>query len=184
MTGTVMTAHGYDDVSGSKIWIDFPHHELHEGAAFTAFHAAGSKNDGDKINIYIKTPNTTTRLHMYTEWSASGAAYFRILEAPTVTANTGTNAVAVINRERNSSTASTVVDNATSPAANKYGKDVTITNDGTKVWEEFSGAAKSAAGSGRSTNEFILKANTAYCFEAESDASSLVLAMTLSWYEH
>lgn len=173
-----------DKITNAIMTVDYAHHEIHGGSSFLAFHSAGSKNDGDKINLYFKTPNTTTRLHAFLQWSASGAAYGRILEAPTVTANTGTNAQVVINRDRDSAKASTVVDNATSPAANKYGIDVTITNDGTKIFEEFSGAAKTANAAGRAESEIILKANTAYCFQVESDASTLVLFMLVSWYEH
>lgn len=173
-----------DAVSDAAVVILYEHHEIHEGDAFLAHHSAGSKGDGDMINIYLKTPNTTKRLHMFAKWASSGAGYFRILEAPTVTANTGTNAVVAVNRERNSATTSTIVDNATTPAANKYGKDVTVTGNGTVLVEEFSGTAKTSAAEGRSDNEFILKANTAYVFQVESDAAGLTLWLNLNWYEH
>jgi hypothetical protein len=173
-----------DAVSGAAIVIDYAHHEIHEGDAFSAYHSATGKNDGDKINLYFKTPNTTKYIHAFTKWAGSGASYFRILEGPTVTANTGTNAQAIYNRNRNSSGTSAVVDNATSPAANKYGVDVTITVDGTKIYEEYAGAARSSPGEGRSEAEFILKANTAYCFQVESDAAALSLFVAVSWYEH
>lgn len=173
-----------DNNSGAFMVIDYAHHEIHAGDHFTVHHSAASKNDGTTINIYLKTPNTTKYCHMFMKWSASGAAYGRIYEAPTITANTGTNATAVYNRNRNSSTASTVVDNATTPAANKVGLDVTKTGNGTIIFNEFSGAAKQQKGESRNDNEYMLDANTAYLFEVESDAAGLTLAITLDWYEH
>jgi hypothetical protein len=66
----------------------------------------------------------------------------------------------------------------------KYGKDVTVTGNGTILIEEFSGSARSSGGEGRSESEFMLAANTAYVFVVESDAAGLTLSLTLSWYEH
>jgi hypothetical protein len=173
-----------DDSTHAITTVDYAHHEVHSGSFFAAFHSAGSKNDGTTINIYFKTPNTTKYIHSLVQYSASGAAYCRIREAPTVTANTGTNAIDIYNHNRTSTKASTVYDNATSPAAGKYGKDVTVTAGGTVIYEDYSGSARSFAAASRSNDEFILSPNTAYVFEVESDAAGLVLDLMVSWYEH
>jgi hypothetical protein len=164
--------------------IDYSHHEIHAGSYFTAMHTGDAKNDGETITIYLKTSNTTKYCHCFAKWSSGGAAYFRIYEAPTITANTGTNGQVVINHSRNSSGASTVYDNATTPVVNKYGIDVTKTGDGTIVWLDYSGAGKSSAGSSRNEDEIILKTNTAYLFMVESDAAGISLNLIVSWYEH
>ena len=164
--------------------IDFGHHEIHAGDSFTKEHLAVSKNDGETINIYLKTANTAKWCHMFMGWSSGGAAYGRIYEAPTITANTGTNGQAVFNRNRNSTTISGVFDNATSPVVNKTGIDVTKTGDGTIIYTRYTGAAKKEGGEFRAENEFMLKPNTAYLFEVESDAAGITLSLYLNWYEH
>jgi hypothetical protein len=164
--------------------VDYAHSEIHKGAHFMAHYYATGKNDGETINIYLKTPNTTKWGHMVMQWSASGAAFGRIREAPTVTSNTGTNGQAINNNNRNVATASDMVDNATSPAAGKFGVDVTITAAGTIIYEEYAGAAKNQGGIGRNDEEIILDQNAAYVFEVESDAAGLTLSMNLLWYEH
>ena len=171
-----------DETSGGLITLDYAHHEIHEGDAFTQFHAAGSKNDGTSINMYFKTPDTAKRIHILMVWASTGAAYGRILEAPTVTGNTGSH-VTILNHRRDSTNTSGVLDNSTAQTVNKASKDVT-TSSGTTIYEEYSGAAKTSAGAGRNLAEYILNANTKYVFEVESDAASLVLSMALHWYEH
>lgn len=173
-----------DGVSQAITTIDSLHHEIHEGDAYSINFYDVSKGDGTTINAYFKTPNTSKRIHCFFQWSASGAAFGRILEAPTVTSNTGTNAKDIYNKNRNSSNTSEVVDNATSPAAGKFATDVTITGNGTILSVEYSGAAKSVGGESRNESEFVLKPNTAYVFQVESDAAGLTLALRVGWYEH
>jgi hypothetical protein len=182
--GTNWQAARIDTTTRSFQTIDYAHHEIHSGSSFVAKYYGTSKNDGQTINLYIKTPDTTKWGHMFFQWSASGAAYGRIYEAPTITANTGTNGQAILNHNRNSATTSVMSDNATTPAADKYGTDVTKTANGTIIYEEYAGAAKSQGGAGRNEDEYILKRNTAYLFEVESDAAGLTLSINMSWYEH
>jgi len=172
-----------DAISNALVGIDYAHHELHSGDEFTICHSASGKNDGQTINIYLKTPNTTKLIHMLINWSANGQAYLNVREAPTVTANTGTPAQ-IYNRYRDSLTTSVVLDNETVPVANKVNLDATVTAPGTIIMQEFAGAAKQFGALVRGNDEFILKANTAYVFEVESDAAGLVLSLCLSWYEH
>ena len=169
----------------TRTWqfIDYAHHEIHAGSSYMVGHSAGSKGDGDKINIYLKTPDTTSYIHMFVRWSASGAAYMRVLEGPTVTANTGSSKT-VLNRNRNSSSTTTVWNNATEPIQGAVMADATVTNAGTNIYEEFSGAARTFGGSNRNAEEIILKRNTVYIFEVESDAAGLVLDVDLDYYHH
>ena len=173
----------FDPSTGGVNTLTYAHHEVHRGKFFVIHHTGSALNDGDKINVYMKTP-ATKEIHVLPQLTGSGAAYFRVREAPTVTANTGTNGQAIYNSFRGSIIASTVLDNATTPAANKYGINVTITGDGTVIMQQYNGVAKFSGAEVRGTDELILAASTAYVFEAESDASGLVLNMVLSWYEH
>lgn len=172
--------------------IDYTHHEIHAGAAYFAFHTDASKGDGDTINIYFKTPAETTSenllCHVVVEWAASGAAFLNIYEAPTVTSGTGTNGNDVIDRNRNLTTSSTlsgVQDNmGTSSAAGAYAKDVTVTDNGTLIYQDYAGTGKSSAASERAEEEIVLASDTEYVFEVESDAAGLTLFLRVDWYEH
>lgn len=173
-----------DTISRSLMALDWEHHEIHEGNHFIASHFATGKNAGQTINIYVKTPNTTKWCHFLAEWASDGAAYFRVYEAPTVTANTGTNGQTPYNNNRNSATVSDVIDNAAVPASGKYGYDVTVTGTGTTLYTEFSGIGKTESGKSRATSEIILKQNTVYVFEVTSNAANEVLSLNMAWYEH
>lgn len=172
-----------DSMSSAGVTIDLSHHEIHDGKHFVAWFSGTAKGDGDKLNIYLKAPNTTTRIHMFAQFSSSGAAYSRIRQAPTVTSDTGTNGVAIYNNDCNSANASTVYDNAASPAVNKVGNNVTVTAPGTVKYQDYAGTAKQIGTTARVDSEFILKQNTAYVFESESDAAGLALNIILKWYE-
>lgn len=188
---TVRTPH-IDAITHALINIDYAHHEIHDGDSFMGYHTLTGKNDGTYLTIYLKTPVTNPQVHMFTQWQASGAAYFRIREGAVVTSDTGSHK-AVLNRNRTSSNTSGVFDNEAVPVVNKISTDVTIADrtastDGDKgglvIWEEYDGVGKSVAGGSRNEMEIILKANKAYVFEIESDALGLVLALQLYGYEH
>lgn len=164
--------------------IDYAHHEIHAGSSYHAFVYDNTAATGELVNIYIKTASTTKYCHMFAQWSSGGAAIFRIYEAPTITANTGTNGLAVINHNRNSSSASGCFDNATEPVVNKYGTGVTKTVDGTVLLVEYSGVGKTVTGSGRNESEYILLPNTVYLFEVIAIGNNIALNIGLDWYEH
>jgi hypothetical protein len=172
---------GVDEDTHSLVTIDVPHHEIHEGESFTVSHTVTGKNDGETGVVVVLT--TTKDCHVLFNWAASGAAYAKIFEGPTITDNSGTNGVSVFNRDRNSTNTSTVKDNATSRAFNKVCTDPTVSATGTVIFTEFAGAAKAFGGLGRNNNEFILAQNTEYAFVVESDAAGLTLNMILDWYE-
>lgn len=161
------------------------HAEVHDGDAYSTWWAATGKTTSQTVNIYLKTPNTTKNIHMIAAWAASGESIARIYEAPTITSNTGTNGITATNRNRNISDASGVLDNATSPAAGKVGRDVTKTADGTILYTEYAGAGKNFGGENRGEQEWVLKQNTVYLFEVESRvAGGISLNLFLAWYEH
>jgi hypothetical protein len=164
--------------------IDYAHHEIHGGSSFHAFVYDDTAATGELVNIYIKTANTTKYCHSFAQWSSGGAGIFRIHEAPTITTNTGTNGVSIINHNRNSSTTSGCFDNATTPVVNKYGTGVTKTGEGTVLLIEYSGVGKSISGTGRNESEYILKPNTVYVFELIAIGNNIALGIGLDWYEH
>lgn len=168
-----------DELTNAVVGIDYPHHEAHEGNAFVSSLVGTGKGDGDKINIYFKTPDSDKRLHMVMIGAASGAGFVRIKQDVTPS---GSTAQPVYNRDRGSSMESGVLD-----SLGTIGRATqNITHTGGTLLEEalIPGAGKSAGGDNRSDAEFILKKNTAYVFEVESDAAGINLGLVLSWYEH
>ena len=164
--------------------IDYAHHEIHAGSSFYAKHYSASVATGNKINLYIKTKSSAPFCHMFAQWASGGGAIFRIYEAPTITTNTGTNGQAILNRNRNSGTASGCFDNATTPVVNKYGVDVTKTVDGTIIVLQYAGVGKTMGTQSRNETEFVLLPDTVYLFEVEAVGNNIALSLELDWYEH
>lgn len=174
--------------------LDIAHGLIHEGKAFTAFFSRTTANtDAHRTGIYIKTP-ATKEVHLVASFAASAAANLSIHRAPTIAANVGTHTSVIRNRDENSSTASECKNNATTPAAalittlteTQIAADLTWA-DGTVIREEPLTAGvgpKPAGGSTRDTQEYILKANTAYVFLLTNvGANANIHHILLDWYE-
>ena len=184
-----------DETSRAMLTIDLAHHKIHHCLSFTAYYTIKTAaTDGHRSGLYLKT-GSAWQIHLVVSFSASTAADFSLCEAPTIAANTGTHAVQMYNRDRNSSCASTCFDNATSRAVNKYTTltEAEIAGDGTwatgtviRTEPLTAGAGpKPAGGSGRDAQEYILKKDTAYVFLI---TNTVALANThhilVDWYEH
>lgn len=159
--------------SGDSICtIDFAHCEVHEAESFTASYkadVAGSAN----MDLLIVTPNTDIRAHFTYELDVEAETDIILYEAVTATAGT---AVVAYNRDRNSTTAATVVVTHT-PSA--------ITEGTTLIRSFHLGSGKAFGGGDRAVHEFILKKNTKYLFRLNNvTASANYMAVKLDWYEH
>jgi len=131
---------------------------------------------------------------MVVEFSSSFASFYSICEGVTIDLNEGTNGVAIYNRDRNSTKTSTAKDNATAHAANK----VTTFTEAEIAAANFTagtiirtaplvvgGGPKPAGGSGRGSQEYILKRNTPYVFLLTNVGNNAnVHYILLDWYEH
>ena len=183
-----------DRMTYSSVCIDYAHHEIHDGDSFVAhFENTTASSDEDRTAIYLKTP-ATKACHMVASFTASYAATASIYEAPTETANMGTSA-AIYNRNRIGTPATSgCFDNATVPVVNKVmtlvetDVDTELTNTGTilSTFVLVAGATpKPAGGASRDTQEWILKASTAYIFIITNVGSNANKhAIQLDWYEH
>lgn len=153
--------------------IDFAHHEIHEGDAFTASYKVDVAN-GANLDLLIVTPNTDKRIHftyvVEVELETDGAFY------ENVTATAGT-AVAAYNRDRNSLTAATLVVTHT-PSA--------ITEGTTIIRSGHYGSGKTIGGNDRTVNEIILKKNTKYLLRLTNVIANATnyMSVRLNWYEH
>lgn len=157
------------------------HYLVHQGKSFMAHHNNASLGAGSTINVFMTTPASPV-VNMLFNASGSAAFDFEVLEAPTVTSATGTNGHPVYNKDRNSATASTVLDNAASPASGVVGIDVTVTADGTIIKKDVFGSNK-GGGDYSLIREVILKSSTDYVFRLTSQAAGNRVHINLDWYE-
>ena len=109
-----------DGTTTAVTQISYPHHEIHAGSSFSVdFSNITANTDLHRTVIGINTPDTTRWAHIVVTVTSTSAAQFSIYENRTVgTPGSGT-AATIYNRDRNSATTSTILDQAGTPAANK-----------------------------------------------------------------
>lgn len=157
------------------------HELIHEGKSFLAYHNNLSLASGSTINIYLETSASPgSAPHMIADTSGSGAYDFEILEAPTVTALSGT-AQDVYNKNRQSATTSTVSDN--DGTSNSVSTDVTTTADGTVIFFDTLSLGNKQGGQKDYDRELILAPSTEYVFRLTSRENGNRVHINLSWYE-
>ena len=171
--------------------IDYAHHEVHGGHSFRTFKTQTTTNTGERTIIAFKTGDTAKWCHLIAEFDATAISGVSIVEAPTITVNTGT-ALTVFNHNRNSIQTSGVTSiNGPLGSATFYtvaDQANVSTGNGVALFKRSVGGSgfKSAIGGGtRGSNELILKQDTVYAFVVESlDDNDNHQAITLDWYEH
>jgi hypothetical protein len=162
--------------------VTYAHHEIHSGSSFAVGHN-GTINADATIEITFKTPDTTKWAHMVVSSRSSGEANICIYEEATVTAGSGTEKT-IYNRNRNSATTSTLINNADPAVAGLITVDPTVTDDGTCIYEEHFGSGQTRGGAVRGTDEFVLKQNAQYVIRVTSEAAANDCDICLNWYEH
>ena len=182
-----------DAVTGVDMSIDYAHHELHSGSSFTAQVNQLVSDTNDRTTLGLLTPAGTKLLHMFASMSASAAALCLIREGAAVGADTGATH-AVINRRRDSATATIALDTSQSPdtaGSITYWNEAaqgSVTEDGTLLWQAVLGGGsgpRASGGENRGEAEFILKPSTQYVFYVKSLTNDdNYHAVLLGWYEH
>jgi hypothetical protein len=167
----------YDPISRIPVYIDFDHHQLHEGETWQ-YCWYGAVNTTTK-NIKIVVPNvapTTRTPHILTEVVADASALIYLHEGATFSAE-GVEDTAVYNRNRN------VLGAAGTKIYVAGGTALTVSATGTKLWTGMLiAASKAALTSDRSLSEWDLKANTVYLLQIVTGQATNVL-VRLNWYE-
>ncbi len=166
-----------DDKTGVITQLSFAHHEIHEGDAYQA-HKEGTQNNSGVIQFMIQTPDTNKEFHILTPHRSSGESNFKILEGITYTS--GGVAFVPVNKNRNSANTS----DCEACLVGATGADPIVYSDGENIWEEHLGSGQTRGGESRENEEIILKRNTIYLFEFESESASNDLWMGAIWYEH
>jgi hypothetical protein len=156
-----------DTVTNTQVNIDYAHHEIHDGDAFSCTYVATASG----VVIHIKTGAKYAHIKILVECAVGvvGALY----EDPT-SSNDGTG-LTEVNRNRNSATSPTVAVFHTP----------TTSNNGTLLESWASGNSTGAArfgGASRADDEWVLKPNESYLKVITPDSSARV-AVRLDWYE-
>jgi hypothetical protein len=173
-----------DGMAGALIGIDYHHHEIHEGDAFTAeVHTTG----GTLVNIAFATPAGTKRAHMTFSFSTESKAHLEVLEGATWTTNTGT-VYAPVNQLRVAVPGASILleDKTATPAytANGVLLNATLVGAGTTIREIYSFVNKLAGGALATREELVLRPDETYIIRVTSDDGSKGLQLRLEWYEH
>ena len=170
-----------DAISNIPVFMDFDHHQLHEGESFrwsvmslAGLNATASKDIEFVVPlITIPSGNSVVGMcpHIRWEFVADGYCTAYIYEAPTVNAR-GT-ARTPIAMERNGTY---------TPGLAIY-EDSTFTSTGTLIWQGLLGSSGKVGGTDGATHEFVLRNNTNYLFRLTSGTAGLKYLMRFVWYE-
>ena len=181
-----------DSLSRALITMSMEHHEVHEGHAFAAHYSQAVSDTNDRSIIAFKTGAITKEVHLIFAASSSAPATAYILEAPTITDDTGA-PLTIFNRKRTGGAVSTVIDTSQSPdvvGQAMFFTEITMgsVTAGTTLdtIPLVAGAGpKAIGGVSRGTQEWILKADTLYAFVVNSsDDDDNIHRLQLDWYEH
>lgn len=169
-----------DKTTTAIIEVSHSHHEIHSGNSYTTEDNA-SGGAGTKATITFKTPAGTKLIHMIAHYRSNVESHSTLGEGVTITADTGTNKLPTA-KNRSNVVASILIGTRTA-AVNNITYGATVTNFGTVLEIIHFGNGKQG-GEFRGDDEWILKPDTIYALETESEAASSDVNIEMDWYEH
>ncbi len=161
-----------DPISNIPVFMDFEHHQVHEGETYKAIDSQPSLGTATvKYAFAVPTfVNTIHAPHLLTEVDTyDGSARIDIYEGATFTGGTSTTKN---NRNRNISSVSS--------ASTVTG--VTSTN-GTLIDSFYVGGGNKLAGVNRQSSEWVTKSNTTYRIDVVGLAAGTRAVVSFNWYE-
>lgn len=163
-----------DPVSDLPVFVDFDHHQNHEGKAYQYVYYNATLNGTVDLRLVVPAYATAIRSpHMTIELICDTTSNLYLYEAPTVNA-AGTEVTTIRNRNR--------IGTPNTPGMKIY-TGTTYTSTGTELSHYITiSAAKASISSDTSKAEWILKPSTEYLVRLTTAASSIVL-IRLNWYE-
>ena len=165
----------YDPISRIPVYVDFAHHQIHEGETYTASYliSALANNASQDFRMTVGTASPTSKTpHLISEIIGDGAAEIYLYEGGTVTGGT---AMTAYNRNRNSTNVATMEVTHT-PSVSALGDPIWI--------GLLTGSKNSTGSSERALNEWDLKSSTTYMLRVTSKAATGIKAVVrLDWYE-
>lgn len=165
----------YDPISRIPVVVDFAHHQIHEGEAYTCslLVSALANNASKDIRMTVGSATPTTRTpHLVAQVVADGAAEVYLYEGGTVTGGT---ALPAYNHNRNSTNVPGMV----------VAENPTVSALGSAIWVGLlTGSKQSSGSSDRALDEWDLKASTTYLLRVTSTAAAGIKAVVrMNWYE-
>lgn len=154
--------------------LDEEHYLVHAGQVYYAFHVNETRNDGETIEVYFKSPPGRRLLHMLIQKNSALAATWYLYEGTTKTYVVG-NKLTGLNRYR--SKADSTLEACHTPGGS---------GDGTLILSGILGGSSGPSrvgGQSRTAEEILPKPDTAYLLRITSKAASNRLAAYLEYYE-
>lgn len=158
-----------DQITHALNILPFPHHEIHEGDAYSAS-AFTQINSGATFIAGISTGTGGALFHILYDITSSAKTEIQIFEDNTTSGGT---AFTAVNRNRTSTN--------TSDCTCKFDPSV---SGGTAIFNQSIGVKTTAGGEVRANAEWVLNSGTNYAFIATSAAANNILSARLDWYEH
>lgn len=166
-----------DTLSGALVTLDWEHHKVHTGETFSVSYKSPDNSPlADNGTIIFAITTSTKEAHFISSAAAGGDAEVEILEGTTFTGGTGT-AMTAYNKNRSS----------VNTPISTVRRDVTITGDGTLIFNKFlpGGVGGVAQGvSSETRDEWELKPSTVYAVRLTNRAGNAQPAsLAIEWYE-
>ena len=167
-----------DVISYIPVFIDFPHHQIHEGESWQYFSFGTLNASTRNIRISVPTLTATTRTpHILVEVISDCTTTTVTLFEGTTWTTTGTDDSArIFNKNRNV---------GGSPNTKIYidgGTTLTVNAAGTEVMKGYLFAGKASLTTDRGIEEWVLKSNTEYNLQCITTGNGSVL-VRLTFYE-
>jgi len=164
-----------DEKCGAQVAITGMNHAIHEGNAYTCCltTAKDAFDTGSPMSFFLTTPDTAVHAHIQIHGSANLAAVLEIFEDNSVVAQfnvSGGTAVTPVNKDRNSSNASTMTV--------KHTPTIGAATVEARIHGRFAGKAGS-----HPSFEFVLKGNTKYLFKFTSLDEDNEGSLNIDWCE-
>ena len=169
-----------DTISLARKTVLEAHSHIHIGDSYTAEHNAVGAS-GTKATLTFTTPDTTKRIHFLVTMRGNVESFYTLGEGVTVTGSSGSD-YAPRNRERNSSSISVLISAGSAGGVGYVTLGAAVTNFGTVLETLHFGSGKQG-GESRDIREWVLKQNTTYALEVESQAANSEITIEGHWYE-
>ena len=163
-----------DPISDIPVYIDYEHHQVHEGESHQYTLPPASLASGASIQHLFAVPSlsaTTRTPHLVIEVGATAETWLYLYESP-ITAGSGTKQTSY-NRNRNSGTS----------ACSTVWLEPAVSNSGSLLSAWILGTGNRTGGTARDSLEWDLKSSTNYLITMIGKANGNDLVMRLQWYE-
>jgi len=164
------------DINGLVI-INGEHHKIHEGNSYVSSNTIDLGNSASH-NIIIHTPNEETEHHLLFDLDTEAECSYIIYEDITVSASLSGTQISSINRNRNSTKTSNVINyqGALTGNINRSGA--------TTILDRHLGSSRNIGGTERALNEFEFKPNKKYNIRVLNEVTTNnFIGYVINWYE-